>query len=130
MNRLSGEVKIFDFAITTERNGDMATAVSLPDTNPTVLVLRKCNVRSIFRQCKRIGVIAWGGPPDLTSLFDKVEFCYPIGNREKLGARLRDYNYFRSIFGECGCAEGNYHAEYCYLVTRLMHYIFESLHRI
>src|SRR5258708_4037088 len=103
MNRLSSEVKILDFAITTERNGDMVTAVSLPDTNPTVLVLRKCNVRSIFRQCKRIGVIAWGGPPDLTSLFDKVEFCYLIGIRiEKQVARLRDHNYFRSIFGECG----------------------------
>src|SRR5258708_38402980 len=102
MNRLSSEVKILDFAITTERNGDIVTAVSLPDTNLTVLVLRKCNVRSIFRQCKRIGVIAWGGLPVLTSLFDKVEFCYPIGNRAKRGAQLRDHNYFRSIFGECG----------------------------
>src|SRR5258705_4198404 len=99
MNRLSGEVKIFDFAITTERNGAIVTAVSLPDTNLTVLVLRKCNVRSIFRQCKRIGIIAWGGLPVLTSLFDKVEFCYPIGNRAAIGnrARLRDHNYFRSI---------------------------------
>src|SRR5258708_38586647 len=105
MNQLSSEVKILDFAITAERNGDIVTAVSLPDTNPTVLVLRKCNVRSIFRQCKRIGVIAWSGPPDLTSLFDKVEFCYLIGNRvarENRVVRLRDHNYFRSIFGECG----------------------------
>src|SRR5258708_7740893 len=98
MNRLSSEVKILDCAITTERNGDMVTVVSLPDTNPTVLVLRKCDVRSIFRQCKRIEAIAWGGLPDLTSLFDQVEFCYPIG----IGNRLRDHNYFRSIFGECG----------------------------
>src|SRR5258708_25070440 len=104
MNLLSSEVKILDLT-TTQRNGDIITAVSLPDTNPNipVLVLRKCNVRSIFRQCKSmIGpVIARDGPPDPTTLFDKVEFCYPMGVSEEVVGQ-RDHNYFRSIFGECG----------------------------
>src|SRR6266481_2879449 len=103
MSRLPSEVKIADFARTTQRNGGIIAAVSLPDTNPGihVLALSKCNIRSIVRQFKtRIEVIAWDGPADRAVLFDKVEFFYMVGN---LAARLleRDHNYTTLIFGEC-----------------------------
>src|SRR5260221_8352363 len=105
MSRLPGEVKIADFTHTTQRNRSIITAVSLPDTNPgiPVLVLSKCNVRSIFRQFKRIGVIMRGGPlaVDLTTLFDKIEFFHMVGNLV-VGPVPRDHNYTTPIFGECG----------------------------
>src|SRR5258705_12561644 len=78
MSRLPSEVKIADFVSTTQRNGDIITAISLPNANPgiVVLVLRKCYIRSIFRQFERIATIARGGPAYLTILFDKVKFFY------------------------------------------------------
>src|SRR6266436_6025126 len=99
MNRLSSEVKILDFAATIQRNRDIITGISFPDTNPgiLVLVLGKCNVRSIFRQFKG-PILKLGGPADLTTLFDKIEFLYLVGTFQ-VG---RDHNYSRSIFGECG----------------------------
>src|SRR6266436_4209426 len=101
MSRLPSEVKIPDFR-TTQRNGGIIAAVSLPDTNPGthVLVLSKCNIRSIFRQFKRIEVIAWGGPADRTVLFDKVEFFYMVGNLV-VGLLRRDHNYTTLVFSEC-----------------------------
>src|SRR5258707_13708294 len=102
MSRLPSEVKIADFTRTTQRNGGIIAAVSLPDTNPgiLVLVLSKCNVRSIFRQFKRIVVIVWGGPADRTVLFDEVEFFYTVGTLV-VGPLRRDHNYTTLIFGEC-----------------------------
>src|SRR5258708_31585274 len=99
MNRLSSEVKILDFVTTIQRNQDIITPINLPDTNPgiLVLVLGKCNVRSIFRQFKGKPIRKLGGPADLTTLFDKIEFFYLVG-RPQVG---RDHNYSRSIFGEC-----------------------------
>src|SRR5260370_2371653 len=88
-----------DFAHTTQRNRDIITAVSVPDTNPgiPVLVLSKCNIRSIFRQFQRIAVIARGGPVGLTILFDKVKFSYLVGNV----VPVRPYhNHTTPIFGE------------------------------
>src|SRR6266436_5107502 len=81
MSRLPSEVKIEDFSRTTQRDGGIIAAVSLPDTNPGthVLALSKCNIRSIFRQFKMIAVIAWDGPADRTVLFDKVDFFYMVG---------------------------------------------------
>src|SRR5258708_25749407 len=106
MSRLPSEVKIPDS--TTKRNGDIVTAIGLPDTNPgiAVLVLRKCNVRSMFRQFKGKPIIVLGGPPDSTTLFDKVEFFYLVGNLPVAVGQeilvLQDHNYTRPIFSECG----------------------------
>src|SRR6266478_3130041 len=102
MSRLPSEVKITDFARTTQRNGDIIAAASLPDTNPGthVHVLSKCNIRSIFRQCKRIEVIPWGDPADRTILFDKVDFFYMVGNLV-VGPLRRDHNYTTLIYGKC-----------------------------
>src|SRR6266436_5102772 len=101
MSRLPSEVKIPDFR-TTQRNGGIIAAVSLPDTNPCtpVLVLSKCNIRSIFRQFKRIEVIAWDGPADRTVLFDKVDFFYMVEDL-MVGPLRRDHNYTTLIFGKC-----------------------------
>src|SRR6266436_6227690 len=102
MSRLPSEVKITDFTRTTQRNGGIIAAVSPPDTNPGihVLALSKCNIRSIFRQFKRIAVIVWSGPADRTVLFDKVEFFYMVGNLV-VGPLRRDHNYTTLIFGKC-----------------------------
>src|SRR5258708_4859614 len=100
MSRLPSEVKIGDFASTTQRNGDIITVVSLPDTNSGI-PLSKCNIRSIFRQFKGILVIVRSGPPDLTTLFDKVEFFYPVGNPGQVLGGPQDHNYTTPIFGEC-----------------------------
>src|SRR5258708_38426406 len=104
MNRLSSEVKILDFATTIQRNRDIITAISLRNTNPgiPVLVLGKCNVRPIFRQFKG-PLLKLGGPTDLTTLFDKIEFFYLA----LAGPPGRDHNYSRSIFGECGKVRGS-----------------------
>src|SRR5258707_14455801 len=99
MSLLLSEVKIGDFAIITQRKGDIIAAVSLPDTNSGIS-LSKCNIRSIFRQFKRILVIVRSGPPDLTTLFDKVEFFYPVGNPGPVLVP-QDHNYATPIFGEC-----------------------------
>src|SRR5258708_3573857 len=100
MNRLSSEVKIFDFVTRIQKNQDIITAINLPDTNPgtPILVLGKCNVRSIFRQFKATPNPKLGGTADPTTLFDKIEFFYLVGSIV-IG---RDHNYSRSIFGECG----------------------------
>src|SRR5260221_4440826 len=110
MSRLPSEVKIADFPSTTQRNGDIITAISLPNANPgiLVLVLRKCYIRSIFRQFERIAIIAGGGPAYLTIPFDKVKFFYTVGNflwpaTEVVGEVQRDHNYTKPIFGECSC---------------------------
>src|SRR5258708_37002944 len=101
MSRLPSEVKIADFPSTTQRNGDIVTAISPPNANPGILVLelRKCYIRSIFRQFERIAIIARGGPAYLTIPFDKVKFFYTEGKFWLHG----DHNYTKPIFGECGC---------------------------
>src|SRR6266436_6944226 len=101
MSRLPSEVKIGDFASTTQRNGEIITTVNLPDTNSGI-PLSKCNIRSIFRQLERILVIVRGGLPDLTTLFDKVEFFYPVGNPLGQFPVPRNHNYTTPVFGECG----------------------------
>src|SRR5260370_18894629 len=97
MSRLPSEVKVSDFPSPTQTNGEIITAVSPPDANPgiRVLVLSKCNIRSILRQFKGIVFIEHGGPADLTTLFDKVEFCYLAGIHPFATPLLKDHTYTR-----------------------------------